>query len=157
MASKQGPIEGVRVPVKLPWKSLALNEEQFVSMKKPVAEFLKLKSATKQELTYKGEIRYKERDKDGNPTGNYKTKRVDRIRRPGYKQRSIKIIFGDKKTGKRKQISIKGAGRYYSVSFPVTKSISIEQIVNDFKFGDYKNFDVVRLEDVNSGQGYPTI
>lgn len=151
-----GPLKGVRVPVKLPWKGVALNDEQFVSMKKPVAEYLKLKAATAKDLSYKGTIRYKKRDADGKPTGALLEKQVKKIRRPGYRQRSITLIFGDKKTGLKKKVRI-GKESRYSISFPVTKSISIEAIVQEFKFGDYKNFDVIRVIDANSGQGYPVV
>lgn len=68
--AKKDPLKGVRIPVKLPWKGVAFDDEQFVSMKAPVAEYLKLKSATKKDLAYQGIIRYKKRDADGNPTGN---------------------------------------------------------------------------------------
>jgi hypothetical protein len=155
MATKNtGPLKGVRVPVKLPWKSVALNQEQFVSMKKPVAEYLKLTAASEKELSYKGTIRYKKRDADGKPTGALLEKTVKRIRRPGYRQRSVMLIFGNKKTGAKKKVVIGNQARY-SISFPVTKSVSIEEIVKEFKTGKYKDLDVIRVVDVNSGQGYP--
>lgn len=152
----KGALEGVRVPVKLPWLGVAHNKEQFVSMKKPLAELLKLATAKKADLTYQGTIRYKKRDKDGNPTGDITTKKVTRIRRPGYRQRSIKLIFGNKKTGVLKKYGV-GNKKVSSVSFPVTKSVSIEAIVTSFRSGEYANLPVVRVVDMSTGQGYPTI
>ena len=152
----KGPLEGVRVPVKLPWPGLAHNDDQFVSMKKPVAELLKLATAKKADLTYKSTLRYKKRDGDGNPTGNMTTKTVTRIRRPGYRQRSIKLIFGNKKTGVLKHYGV-GNKKVSSVNFPVTKSVSIEAIVTSFRSGEYANLPVVRVVDMSTGQGYPTI
>ena len=154
MAKKTGPIKGVRVPVKLPWKSAALNEEQFTSIKKPIVEYLKLEAATEKELTYQGEIRYKKRDKDGKPTGELLTKKVDKIRTPGYRQRSIKVIFGDRKTGTSKKETI-GKTNRASFDFPVTKSILISDIWDEFMTGKWKTYSVIRIVDTSTGQGYP--
>lgn len=148
------PIKGVRVPVKLPWKGAAHEDEQFVSMKKPVAEFLKLDAAEDKDLEYKGIIRYKKRDKDGNPTGNLVEKEITKVRIPGYRQRSIKVYFGDKKTGQRKKQKI-GNQSNYTIDFPVTRSVSIAEIRKDFMTGRWKNLSVIRIMDTSTGQGYP--
>lgn len=152
--AKVGPVQGVRVPVKLPWKGAAHNNDQFVSIKKPVVEFLKLEIAKEKDLVYKGEIRYKKRDSDGNPTGALQTKKVNKIRRPGYKTRSIKVIFGDRKTGTPKKVVIGKDGRY-SIDFPVTRSILISDIRTEFMTGQWKNLSVIRIVDTSTGQGYP--
>ena len=154
MPKKTGPIKGVRVPVKLPWKPAALNEEQFTSMKKVVAEYLKLDGATKAELSYQGEIRYKKRDKDGRPTGDLVTKKVNKIRRPGYRQRSVKVIFGDRKTGVSEKVTI-GKVKRASFDFPITRSILISDIWDEFMTGKWKSFPVIRIVDTSTGQGYP--
>jgi hypothetical protein len=152
---KKGPVKGVRIPVKLPWKGVAHDDEQFVSMKAPVANFLELQAADEKDLTYKGKILYKERNDDGKPVGSLKSKEVTKTRIPGYRARSIKVIFGDRGTGQRETFNGVDKIARSSISFPVTKSISITEIRQEFITGKWKNKPVVRIEDVNSGQGYP--
>ncbi len=151
--AKIGPIKGVRVPVLLPWKGAASEDKQFASIKKPIVEYLKLEIAKEKDITYKGEIRYKKRDSNGKPTGNLLTKKVNKTRRPGFKQRSIKVIFGDRNTGGRKTVAI-GKARRSSFDFPVTKSILIHDIRKEFMTGKWKNLPVVRIIDTSTGQGY---
>lgn len=153
MAKGTGPLKGVRVPVKLPWKSAALDEDQYVSVKKPVVEFLKFDIAKDKDLEYKGKIFYKDK-KDGESTGNLKSKDVKKLRRPGFRQRSIKVIFGDKKTGKKKKVTV-GGKSVYSISFPVTKGILMSDIREEFMTGKWKGLSVIRIENMDTGQGYP--
>lgn len=155
MSKNRGPIKGVRVPVKLPWKGVAHEDDQFVSMKKPVANYLRIEIAKEKDLTYEGTIRYKSRDDKGNPTGNFKTKTVARTRIPGYRQRAIKVIFGDRKTGQRKPHGGVDSIKRDSFNFPVTRSVSITEIRDEFINGKWSSLPVVRIEDANSGQGYP--
>ncbi len=110
--SKIGPIKGTRISVKLPWKGATDQEDQFVSMKQPVAEFLKIQSATNNDLTYEVKVK-----KKGEATG---TTIVKRRRRPGYRQRSVKVEFGLTKNGKQITKSI-GGKTVASVQFPREK------------------------------------
>ena len=154
MATKVGPIKGVRVPVKLPWKGAAQDNDQFVSVKKPVAEYLKLDAASRADLTYKGKIRFKRRDADGNPTGDLLSKVVDKIRRPGFRQRSIRVFFGNRNTGEPKGVII-GTNKRKSFDFPVTKSVLISDIYDEFMTGKWKGLPVIKIVDTSTGQGYP--
>ncbi|NJL51170.1 MAG: hypothetical protein HC930_01245 [Hydrococcus sp. SU_1_0] len=91
-----GPIVGIRIPVKLPWKGATNNEEQFVSMKEPVAKWLGIQAATEAELSYTAKVNKK--DKPGADGTTSKTQvNVKRLRRPGFKQRAVRVSFGNKK------------------------------------------------------------
>ena len=155
------PSLGVRIPVKLPWKGATDNTEQFVSMKAPVAKKLGFTSAKKSELEYKVKIQKKDKA-DGTKVSG--TTEVTRRRRPGYRQRSIKLIFqtGHKAGGGRsntlqgKQIKI-GSGSYKSIQFPITTSVLISEVVDYFESGNGKSLGVLKVIDVNSGQGYNLI
>ncbi len=143
-----GLIKGTRIPVKLPWKGATDGEDQFVSMKQPVAEFLKMQSATKADLTYEVKVK-----KKGEATS---TVTVKRRRRPGYRQRSIMVQFGLTKNGKQITKSI-GGKSVSSIQFPITKSVPIDDVVTYFESGAGKSLGIRRVVDVNSGQGYPVI
>lgn len=148
------PIEGNRIPVKLPFNGATDGKEQFVSMKAVVAAFLGLKEADKQNLEYTTTVK-----KKGSPGGSVK---VERRRRPGFRQRSIKITFqtgrpagnGRKSTivGSKKKI---GRGSYASIQFPITKSCSINDIIQWFETGAGSKLKVLSITDVNTGQSYP--
>ena len=154
MAGKgKGPIKGTYVPVKLPWVSAARKQPQFVSMKKPVAEFLKLDAATNKDLEYQGEVRYRTKSKDGKP-GEIKTVKVTRIRRPGHRIRSVQIIFGDRKTGTKKK-QVVGTRSCYSCNFPVTSGVPMSSVREEFMTGKWKSFPVIRIVNTTTGQGYP--
>lgn len=148
----KGPILGTRIPVKLPWKGATNNEEQFVSMKAPVAQFLGFNKANQNDLLYEVEI--KKLDKPGEKVQG--TTKIKRRRRPGYRQRSVKIYFGDPKTGKSVTKKI-GSKQVKSVQFPITTSVIINEVIEYFETGGGKNLQVVKVVDANSGQGYPVI
>ncbi len=149
-----GPIKGVRIPVKLPWKGATNGKDQFVSMKAPVAKFLKMDSASTSDLEYQVKINKKDEPNKKIPG----TKEVTRRRRPGYKTRSVMIQFGDNKTGKKKRVSIGlGVGSRYSIQFPITSSTLISDVVKYFESGKGKGLSVVRVTDVTTGQGYALI
>lgn len=148
------PIEGNRIPVKLPFDGATDGKPQFVSMKAEVAKFLKLKEAELKDLEYKTKVK-----KKGTESG---TVVVNRRRRPGYRQRSIKITFqtgrpaapgrqstlvGEKQTVGRK--------KYASIQFPITKSCSVNDIVKWFETGGGRSLKVLTITDVNTGQSYP--
>jgi len=152
MVIKKGPVSGVRVPVKLPWKGITDNEPQFSSIKLPVAKFLKLEIATKDDLLYETKLKIKN-DGDDKKGGE---KTVKRRRRPTSRQRSVKVFFGDNKTGKRIKQTV-GDKQVYSVQFPVTNSVSIADIIEYFETGNGKSLKVARVVNVNTGQGYPVI
>lgn len=154
MATKVGPVQGVYVPVKLPWKGVTSNEDQFSSIKRPIVEYFKLEIAKKEDLTYKAKVSYKERNADGKPVGALKTKEVDRLRRPGRRQRAIKVIFGDRDNGTPKKVKV-GKQSRFSIQFPVTTSVSIAEIHEEFITGRWKSLPVIRIEDTSTGQGYP--
>lgn len=157
------PVLGVRIPVKLPWKGATNNTEQFVSMKAPVAKKLGFSSAKKTELEYKVEVQKKDKA-DGTKVSGKVT--VTRRRRPGYRQRSVKLVFqaGHKGTpgGARsntlvgKPITI-DSKQYKSIQFPITTSVAIAEVVEYFESGNGKNLNVLKVVDVNTGQGYNLI
>ena len=156
MSSKAKPAKSVRIPVKLPWKGVTTNEDQFVSMKSTTAAFLGLSTAKDNDLKYETVVRYKKVGTDGKKSTAWSRKKVKRVRRPGYKQRSVMIIFGND-NGKRQQKSIPGIGSVSSLSFPITKSVSITEVRDSFKGGEYKGKGVIRVIDMSTGQGYPTL
>ncbi len=146
----KGPIFGTRIPVKLPWKGATNNEDQFVSIKAPVAEFLGFNKANNGDLKYN--VKVKKLDKPGEVVQG--EAKVPRRRRPGYKQRSVRIYFGDPKTGKPVSKKV-GTKQVKSLQFPITKSVVINEVVEYFETGGGKKLQVVRVVDANSGQGYP--
>ncbi len=145
--AKKGGVKGTRVPIKLPWKGATNGEDQFAAIKKPVADFLKFKPASKADLTYYVEV--KKKDKNGEKVGG--TKKVARRRRPGNRTRSVKVQFDPKKKAKI------GGKSYGSLQFAITPSVVISEVVDYFETGVGKGLGVVRVIDVNSGQGYPII
>lgn len=152
MAAKTGPVKGVRIPVKLPWKGATDNKEQFVSIKKPVAEFLKFDTADRKDLEY--QVKIDKKDSEGKKVKG-KTN-VTRRRRPGYRQRSVKVDFdlGKKGNGKGQKVGNKNRK---SISFPITPSVAIAEVVEYFETGKGKDLKVVKVTDMTTGQGYAII
>ncbi len=147
------PISGIRIPVKLPWKGATDNFEQFVSMKEPVAKWLGLDQAELKDLEYEQKVK-----KKGEGKGDVI---VRRRRRPGYRQRAIRVSFGGKpvKKGDR-TITIPnqkkvGGVSVSSVQFPITKSVSINDVIKFFESGSGKSLGVKKVTDANTGQSYP--
>ena len=158
---EKGPVHGVRVPVKLPWKGATDDKDQFVSMKEPIAKVLKFDKASKAELNYKVKVNKKDksdRDKVGGKA------EVTRRRRPGYRQRAVIVVFqyGGTGTGEAKkpavgkQIKI-GAYSYKSIQFPITKSVPIEKVIEYFETGAGSGLNALKIIEANTGQGYPVI
>lgn len=153
------PIAGNRIPVKLPFKGATDNTEQFVSMKAPVAQFLGLKVASDNDLEYTTKVFKK--NKNGEK-GQGALVTVKRRRRPGYRQRSIKLTFetgsparyGRKATLRGKQITI-NKETYKSIQFPITKSVAILDVLKYFETGAGAKLKVLVITDVNTGQSYP--
>lgn len=145
-------IKGVRIPVKLPWKGATNNDDQFVSMKEPVAAWLGIDKANPNDLVY--EVKAQKKDKAGEKVSGTTT--IKRRRRPGYRQRSIRLEFGKNRQGNPLKKSIAGVS-VASVQFPITKSTSINDVYNYFSSGKGKSLGVKRIVDVNSGQGYSII
>ena len=127
------PIKGVRIPVKLPWKGITNKEDQFVSMKDTVANFFGFDKASRADLTY--EVKLNKKDKaDGDKVGGTIT--VKRRRRPGYRQRSVRVVFQIGKTGKTTGAKVNVGGQSVkSIQFPITPSVSIEEVINFFEEG----------------------
>lgn len=150
MADKKGPIKGMRVPIKLPFKGATDNSDQFSRIKLPVANFLKFDQAKKDELEYSVDVNKK--DKTGEKS-SVKVK-VKRRRNPGYRTRSITIQFGNATSGKKIQQTV-GGKTVYSLSFPITSSVAISDVVEYFESGKGSGLKVIRVIDANSGQGYP--
>lgn len=148
------PVTGVRIPVKLPWKGATDDKDQFVAIKEPVAKFLKFDSAKRSELEYQVDVQKK--DEEGKKISG--TTKVTRRRRPGYRQRSVKLTFeqGGKnnKTGKKVKV---GKDSYASIQFPITTSVPIASVIEYFETGKGKGLGVLKVTDVNSGQGYNLI
>jgi hypothetical protein len=153
------PIEGNRIPVKLPFKGATDDSDQFVSMKAIVAKFLGLKEASPTELEYTSKVNKKE--KSGEADSKTKVS-VKRRRRPGYRQRSVKLTFQSGRPAAAGRVSTlvgskKKIGRksYASVQFPITKSCSMNDVVRYFETGSGSNLKVLAVTDVNTGQSYP--
>lgn len=144
---KREGIKGTRIPIKLPWKGATNDEDQFAAIKKPVADFLKFKPASKADLTYY--VKVKKKDKNGEKVAG--TKEVARRRRPGNKTRSIRLLFDPDKKAK-----IQGKS-YSSLQFAITSSVVISEVIDYFETGAGKGLGVIRVIDANSGQGYPII
>ena len=155
------PVAGNRIPVKLPWKGATNDEPQFVSMKKPVAEFFGFDEATREELSYKVKVQKKDKSDGEKVTG---TTEVTRRRRPGYKQRAVRVVFqmGRPAAGSRKstltgkQVKV-GKDSYKSIQFPITTSVPIEEVINFFEKGGGSKLKALKLVEANTGQGYPLI
>lgn len=148
------PTRGVRIPVKLPFKGATNNEDQFVSMKAPVAKALKFASASKADLEYTVQVQKK--DEEGNKVSG--TTSVKRRRRPGYRQRSVKLTFQTGAKGKTTGNTIKvGTSSYKTLQFPITTSVAIADVIDYFESGAGKSLGVLKVTDVNTGQGYNLI
>jgi hypothetical protein len=148
------PAEGNRIPVKLPFKGISDGKDQFVSMKSTVADFLGLGEATEAELEYKTTIK-----KKGEGSGSVTIKRR---RRPGYRQRSVKITFRTGRpaaTGRPSTLAGKkqkvGNKTYASIQFPITKSCGMTDIIEWFEAPGQKKLGVLTVTDVTTGQSYP--
>lgn len=148
------PITGVRIPVKLPWKGATDNKDQFSAIKEPLAKFLKFNKAKRSDLEYK--VKVQKKDEAGQKVAG--TELVTRRRRPGWRQRSIRLTFeqGTKtnKTGKKVKI---GKLSYATVQFPITPSVAIAEVIEYFESGAGKGLGVLKVTDVNTGQGYNLI
>jgi hypothetical protein len=157
------PIEGNRIPVKLPWKGATDNSDQFVSMKAIVAKFLKIPEASPAELEYTAKVNKLDKPKTGasGPASRAQVP-VKRRRRPGYRQRSVKITFqtgraaasGRQSTlvGKVQKV---GKRSYKSIQFPITKHCAINDIVKYFETGAGSSLKVLFITDASTGQSYP--
>lgn len=152
MATTKGPVKGVRVPIKLPFKGATDNSDQFSRIKLPVALFLKFDQAGKNDLEYFVDVNKKNKGED---KSSAKVK-VKRRRNPGFRTRSITVQFGDNKTGQKIKQTI-GGKSVYSVSFPITSSVAINDVIEYFESGSGSGLKVMRVVDANSGQGYPII
>lgn len=157
------PTKGSRVPVKLPWKGATDNKDQFTAIKQPVAKFLKFDLATANDLEYSTQVNKK--DKGTGTAGDTPGKTtVKRRRRPGYRQRSIKLTFqtgrpasgGKPSTLVGTKATINGQS-YRSISFPITKSVAIDDVLKYFETGAGSGLKVLRITDVSTGQSYPVI
>lgn len=156
------PIIGTRIPVKLPWKGATDNTEQFVSMKEPVAKWLGLSAATQAELEYTQKVDKKNKSGEKD-TGAGAQTTIKRRRRPGFRQRSVRVSFGSKavqsggrtkRTPNKKKI---GGATVASVQFPITKSVPINDIIKFFESGAGKSLGVKQVTDVTTGQSYPIV
>lgn len=155
------PVQGVRIPIKLPWKGATDNKDQFVSIKQPVAKALKFDVATRADLTYKVKVNKKDKSDGTKVTGQTE---VTRRRRPGYRQRSVRVIFQTGGTGSGtdkqpvigKQIKV-GRYAYKSLQFPITTSVAIEEVITYFETGAGSSLNALKIIEVNTGQGYPVI
>ena len=108
--------------------------------------------ASNGDLEYEVQVNIK--DEGGEKKSGKKT--VKRRRRPGFRQRSVRVMFGDAKTGKPLTQKV-GSKSVNSIQFPITKSVAINEVIQYFETGGGKNLKVVRVIDANSGQGYPVI
>lgn len=142
MASKKGPVEGTRVIVKLPFKGATNNEDQFTMIKKPVAEALNFEVENTSKNFYEVSANVKD-DPDKKTSG---TKKIKRVRLPGYRNQSIRVIFEKAKTINKKSVK--------SVSFPITSSVLIYDVIEYFETGKGKGLDVEKII-TSRGQTYP--
>lgn len=143
-SKNKGPIEGTRIPVKLPWKGATNNEPQFVSMKDVIAEELGFDMAEDKDLQYEVKVKTK---------GGAKT--VIRRRRPGHRTRAVRCEFGTDRNGKKITRKI-GSKTVSSFQFPITASVAINEVVKFFETNAAgKKLKVKRLVEANTGQGYP--
>lgn len=159
------PVRGTRVPVKLPFKGATDRTNQFVSMKEPVAKALKFDTATINDLNYKVKVTKKKNPKSKLPTIPGQKVEVTRRRRPGFRTRSVRVIFqtggGSGKgllkaptTGAKIKV---GSNSYKSLQFPITSSIVIEEVLEYFETGGGKDLKALKVVDVNTGQSYPLL
>ena len=142
-------VKGARVNVKLPWKGVTDDKDQFVRMKRPVARLLgfDVVKTSDSDLTYKTKVQ----EKDESPTKKVSGfDNVTRIRRAGYRQRSFTVFFEDaqKPQGEGNTLSFK------SVSFPVTTSTGVYDVVKYFEGSIGKNLTITKLR-TDTGATYP--
>jgi hypothetical protein len=155
------PSVGNRIPVKLPFKGATDNEPQFTSIKEPIAKFLKFEQATDNDLEYL--VKVFKKNKNGE-TGQGAKVTIKRRRRPGYRQRSIKVTFqmghpagnGRKSTLTGKKVKI-GSASFASIQFPITKSVLMDDVIKYFETGAGASLKALKVTDVNSGQSYPIL
>lgn len=142
-------VKGARVNVKLPWKGVTDNKDQFVRMKRPVARLLGfdvVKTSDKQ-LLYDTKVQ----EKDESPTEKKSGfQNVKRIRRSGYRQRSFTVYFekAQKPQGEGNTLS------FQSISFPVTTSTGVYDVVEYFEGSIGKNLTITKLK-TDKGATYP--
>ncbi|BAU63030.1 hypothetical protein STA3757_03850 [Stanieria sp. NIES-3757] len=143
MANKT--VIGKRVVVKLPWKGVTNNKDQYVKMKKPVAKALGFTIAKTSELYY--EVSINEKDKTGEKVGGKQT--IKRPIRAGYKQRSFTLVF-DKQIG-----NLEGNSKAFkSLTFPVTTSVSIYDVIKHFEGKTLNGAKPIQII-TDKGQSYP--
>ncbi|WP_319422068.1 hypothetical protein [Pleurocapsa sp. FMAR1] len=159
------PVRGIRVPIKLPFKGATDGTDQFVAMKEPVAKALKFDVATISDLNYQVKVTKKKNKKSNLPILKNEKVDVTRRRRPGYRQRSVRIIFqtgGGSGIGLNKNPTVGakikvGSNSYKSLQFPITNSIPIEKVLEYFEKGNGKDLKALKVVEVNTGQSYPLL
>ena len=135
MAEANRTVKGKRIIVELPFKGATDDKPQYVWMKDNVARFLRFEIKQATDLAYTLQLRKKD-EPNQEVSG---TTTVRRLRRPGYKQRAFTVVFDSPKTPPNNQKSFK------SVSFPVTKSVSVYDVVTYFETGKGSNLGVIKL------------
>ena len=140
-------VKGARVNVKLPWKGVTDDKAQFVRMKRPVARLLGFEIVKTSTQTYTTKVQ----EKDESPTQKKSGfQEVIRVRRAGYKQRSFTVFFEEpvKPTGEGNTLS------FDSISFPVTTSTPLIEVIKYFEGSIGKKLKVTKLK-TNLGATYP--
>lgn len=139
---------GSRIVVELPFKGVTDNKPQYVRMKGPVAKLLGFPIKNTSDLTY--DVKIKEKDGKTPVQG---TQTVKRPVTPGYRQRSFKVTFLEEKALKL------NTKKFKSVSFPITPSVSVWEVIKYFETGAGKGLKVITLttdtgkvHPINSGQ-----
>lgn len=139
-------VKGARVNVQLPWRGVTNNEPQFVRMKRPVARLLGFQIVVTSTQTYT--TRVQEKDEPDRSVSGFQN--VTRVRRAGYRRRSFTVFFEDavKPQGEGNTLSFK------SVSFPVTTSTAVIDVIKYFEGSIGRNLKVTKLR-TDTGATYP--
>lgn len=139
-------VKGARVNVKLPWKGISDNKEQIVRMKRPVAKLLGFDIVKTSELLFDTKIQ--EKDEPDKKVSGFQS--IQRVRLAGYKQRSFTVFFEE-------PVKPQGEGNtksFSSVSFPVTTSTAVLDVIKYFEGAIGGRLKVVKLK-TDRGQTYP--
>ncbi len=127
-------VKGERVTVELPWKGATDNKPQYARIKKPVAQLLKFTIKNTSDMYFEQKREVKDTSETEKKPGKEKVK----VPRTGsYRQRSITIKFKTPKTIAKQS--------FQSVTFPVTTSSPVLEMIKYFETGLGRELKVIQL------------